>query len=127
MLDSMLVMSSGGGGIPIVHGAYGFKPYSSRVKYKSGGFYVENGICYVDIVYTTATSVSAGQTALGNGSTCAVASSQGTTKTTLGDITVRYNSAVDEQFHFLTGHSSGEDIHFVGNFKTSAPDTIFTE
>ena len=123
MFQRALAIGDVGGGEPQINAEYGFTPHSSRVEYKSGSFYVNSGVCYVDAIYTVKTAMTAGQTVFGAGTKCAVASSQGTTATSLGDITVKYNSSETEQFHVLNNASVGTELHFVGNFKTTAVNT----
>ena len=117
------MMASGGSGETLYNMTYGFLPYSNRWSYKSGGFRVKNGVCYVNAVLTANINISSGQSAMNTGTVPTVSSTQGTSWTDFGDIKVRYNASITEQFQFNKAISSGADISFVGQYYTNAPDT----
>lgn len=119
-----LLASGSGGIVNQVSPNFGFSINTNRLEYKKGYFYVENGICYVDAIYIAKTSLSGEMTLFGEGTTCIPSTNQGTSFIPLGDIKVRYDSNINLCFFPNGSFSAGNEMHFIGNFYTSANDTL---
>ena len=119
---AQMMASGGGGGDAYTATPYGFTAYSSRWTYKSGGFRVKDGVCYVDMVLTANTNLNANQTMF-SVTNVMPASAQGTSWVEMGDIKVRYNASISDAFYTVSSKSSGADITIVGQYLTNAPDS----
>lgn len=120
---ALIRCNGGGNSNPYVRGSYAFTAFQSRLNYKSGGFYVKNGICYVDMTWTSTGSFGASASVFGS-SDCMPSSAQGTTYIELGDIKVKYTTGPNTAFQSVKASSgAGIDYHMVGQYYTTAPDT----
>ena len=126
MFQNMVTPVNGGGNKQgYILAGLGFYPYNSRCVFKSGYFYVKDGICYIDAVFTASTSISADLSVFSSAPT--PSSTQGTSWSTCGDVKVKYNSSspIVEGFHSASAISSGQDFTFKGQYYTDASDSPF--
>lgn len=92
---------------------------SNRAVINAGGYYIDNGYCYVDITYTLNVTVSGGSASIVSGFPAANMSPG-----TAGNVTAVFNNA--QMYHYATDitsivqlpvASAGQSIHFIGSYQ----------
>ena len=97
----------------------GLAVVSGRCTINSGGYYIEGGICYVDITVTTTAALSSGNICL-NGFPQAATAVPGTGSTpvtgTFNNMRIAQHSALLTSLEPAASIASGTAVHFIGSY-----------